>query len=96
MTVKLCNTKQQYLAETLPSLRRAYQALGDEKAYRDYLMQCLEAESSAPLVLALAEALRDAGGDEEASRFLSRELARQPSLRGLERLIRLQLVNLRT
>ncbi|MEM1112149.1 MAG: lipopolysaccharide assembly protein LapB [Pseudomonadota bacterium] len=80
-----------YVPETLPTLRRCYVELGEEHAYREYLMHCLERNPSAPLVLALAEALRSSGGEEEAAGFLTEQLARQPSLRGLERLIRMQL-----
>lgn len=81
----------EFIPETIPTLRKCYRELGDERALRGYLRDCLAANPSAPLVLALGEELREAEGPAAAAEFLSRQLAERPSLRGLARLIDLQM-----
>lgn len=80
-----------FVPETIGLLRECYRELGDKKSLRTYLRECLESNPSAPLVVAVAEDLRDTKGDEAAEEFLSSQLAARPSLRGLARLINLQL-----
>lgn len=79
-----------YVCETVPILRQCYRELGDEKSLRSYLTECLQAQPSAPLVLAAAEDILAAEGAQVAGEFLAEQLAQRPSLRGLERLIALQ------
>ncbi len=81
----------EFIHETIPTLRECYQQLGDEAALRSYLNACLDRGASAPLVLAVAEELYLARGSEEAAAFLTERLSGQPSLRGLKRLIALQI-----
>ncbi|MEH6583433.1 MAG: lipopolysaccharide assembly protein LapB [Halioglobus sp.] len=90
----LRRVKQQdadYLPETVAILRKCYQQMNDEQSLKDYLEDCLDASSSPNLLLAVAEDICDAGGKESAAEFLSSRLADQPSLRGLAKLINLQL-----
>lgn len=82
-----------YIPETIPTLRDCYRELGDRRALRQYLEDCLQASPTAPLVLAVADDLRETDGDDAAVKFLSQQLARYPSLRGLSRLIGLQMQN---
>ncbi len=80
-----------YIPETIVTLGRCHRELGDESGFRAYLEECLAQHPSAPLVLALAEAVLEEQGERAAAEFLSRQLADRPSLRGLARLISLQL-----
>nr|WP_241263381.1 lipopolysaccharide assembly protein LapB [Parahaliea mediterranea] len=80
-----------YIPETIATLRKSYRELDDHRALRTYLKDCLAANPSAPLVLAVAEDLREAEGADAAAEFLSEQLAERPSLRGLARLIALQM-----
>ncbi len=76
--------------ETVPALRKCYEAIGDDRALRVYLRECLDEHPSPPLVLAVTEAVQMVDGIEEAHQFLVRELERLPSLRGVEKLIQLE------
>lgn len=80
-----------YISETVGLLRQCYRELEDEVALKAYLEDCLDEHASATLVLAVADDIRDARGNEEAGEFLSSQLSRQPSLRGLAKLISLQM-----
>lgn len=79
-----------YVCETIPILRRCYSELNDEKSLRAYLKECLDAQPTAPLVIAAAQDVLEAEGSEVAEEFLAEQLAKRPSLRGLEQLIALQ------
>ena len=90
----LRRVKQQdpdFIPETIATLRRCYEQLGDPAAMNGYLRECLEVNPGAPVVLAVAEDLMQAEGPDAAGEYLSQQLAAQPSLRGLSRLISLQL-----
>jgi len=79
-----------YIPESVSLLRQCYRELNDEGALKVYLEECLDTYPGTTLVLAVADDIREAQGDEDAGEFLSRQLARQPSLRGLARLMNLQ------
>ena len=81
----------EYVPETISILRRCYAELKDDKSLKAYLQDCLGSDPTAPLVLAIAEDMRQSEGNEVAGDFLSAQLADRPSLRGLARLISLQL-----
>jgi lipopolysaccharide biosynthesis regulator YciM len=80
-----------YVPETIGVLRKSYKQLGDEKSLKEYLEECLGNDPSPNLLLAVADDICEAVGKQAAADFLSGHLASQPSLRGLERLIHLQL-----
>ena len=80
-----------YVPETLPTLRECYHQQNDTQAMRRYLEECFQANPSAPLVLALADDMREQSGDDAAAEFLSEQLALHPSLSGLAGLIGLQM-----
>ena len=80
-----------FLPETISLLRKCYCEIGDERALKEYLEDCLGSSPSPNLLLAVAEDICDAGGKDAAAEFLSSRLADQPSLRGLAKLIHLQL-----
>ena len=83
----------EFVPETIAILRRCYAELKDDKALKAYLQDCLGSDPSAPLVMAIADDMRQSEGNEAAGEFLSAQLADKPSLRGLARLISLQLDN---
>lgn len=80
-----------YVPETIAVLRQCYSELGDDKALKQYLKDCLDTVPSASLVLAVAEDMRQAEGEEAAREFLSQQLVERPSLRGLAKLVSLQI-----
>ncbi len=82
-----------YIPETIPTLQQAYRELGEEHTLREYLEECLQANPAAPLVLAVADDICNSSGVEASATFLSVQLAKYPSLRGLSRLIALQMGN---
>ena len=79
-----------YISESIGTLRACFRELGEERALRAYLMECLELHPSPPLLLATVEDLREAEGQDVAVRFLVEQLEKMPSLRGLEKLVSLQ------
>ena len=80
-----------YISESVPTLRECYRELGDEKSLLAYLRDCLGTDPSPPLLLAAAEEIRALEGTDVAEQFLVGQLDKMPSLRGLEKLISLQL-----
>lgn len=75
------------VAETVPQLREVYDAMGKRRALQQYLSDCFSARPSNALVLAIAEEIRIAEGDEKAKQFLRESLTEKPSLRGLAMLM---------
>ena len=80
-----------YISESVPSLRECYRELGDEKSLLAYLRECLDAHPSPPLLLAAAEDIRVMDGGSIAEQFLVEQLEKMPSLRGMEKLVSLQM-----
>ncbi|MEP5567465.1 MAG: lipopolysaccharide assembly protein LapB [Halioglobus sp.] len=80
-----------YISESVPSLRECYRELGDEKSLLTYLRDCLDAHPSPPLLLAAAEDIRVVDGGSIAEQFLVEQLEKMPSLRGMEKLVSLQM-----
>lgn len=80
-----------YIPETVAILRQCYRELDNEQSLKVYLEECLGAHPSATLVLAIADDIRGSEGNVAAGEFLSAQLAGQPSLRGLSRLIGIQM-----
>ncbi len=80
-----------YLPEVLVGLHECYTQLGRVDAFRKYLEELQRAYSGASLVLALAERIRQDDGEEAAARYLVDQLRARPSVRGLNRLIELNL-----
>jgi lipopolysaccharide biosynthesis regulator YciM len=90
----LRNVRQQdpdFVPETIACLREASRELGEERTLKTYLQETLDSVPSASLVLALAEHILETEGGDASEEFLSRQLAERPSLRGLSRLISLQI-----
>ncbi|MDP4650935.1 MAG: lipopolysaccharide assembly protein LapB, partial [Haliea sp.] len=64
--------------------------LGDTGPLRQYLQECLQSSPATPLLLAVVDDIRSTSGAASALDFLSAQLAKNPSLSGLSRLIELQ------
>ncbi|MFV0478129.1 MAG: lipopolysaccharide assembly protein LapB [Parahaliea sp.] len=80
-----------FVVETITLLHQCYGETDDRRALCDYLQACLDARPSAPLVLAIVDNYLESGDAAAASEFLSQQLALRPSLRGLARMISLQM-----
>jgi lipopolysaccharide biosynthesis regulator YciM len=80
-----------YLPEIIEPLSRCYQALGREAEMAEYLGYVLERYGGITVTLALAEKKAAEAGDREAVEFLTEQLRRRPSVRGLNHLISLSL-----
>jgi lipopolysaccharide biosynthesis regulator YciM len=80
-----------FVPEIIAPLRDCYATLGRSDELRAYLLELLPRVGSIAPVLAVAEMLRERDGDRAAGEFIIRHLDRQPSLRGLERVIELSL-----
>lgn len=78
-----------FLPDTVDLLRQAYMNLGQRGKLKAYLQSCLEQRSSTTLMLAIAEEILQAEGEEAAKLFLRDNLRRKPSLRGVAMLMTL-------
>lgn len=83
----------EYLPEVIEPLLDCYNTLGQTGEIIAYLKQILAKHSSISLILALAELLRRQEGDDVAANFITEQLRKRPSVRGLDRLIELNLVH---
>lgn len=82
-----------FLVEILVPLAQCYQQLQREDEYAELLQTYLQEYPQASLMLALADYLRSKQNISAAIDFLTTELRVNPSLRGLHKLIELQLAN---
>ncbi|MDH4039869.1 MAG: lipopolysaccharide assembly protein LapB [Gammaproteobacteria bacterium] len=80
-----------YLPDTFELLRLCYQALGDQRSMREYLVDSLALRPTPALVAAVAADMVEAEGSAAAGDFLAEQLLQYPSLAGLSQLIGLQL-----
>jgi len=80
-----------YLSEILQPLADCYATLGNDREFIQYLRQCLEEYARISVVLLLADRIEKMQDNEMAIEFISEYLRTHPSLRGLNRLIELQL-----
>jgi lipopolysaccharide biosynthesis regulator YciM len=78
-----------FVPESMPMLKRCYLALGDSTGYQSYLYECLEQSPSAAIVLAVADDIAEYDGAAAAASFVAEQLQRRPSLRGLQKMIEL-------
>lgn len=82
-----------YLSETVKPLVSCYEKLGEKNQLKEFLQQSLAIKPRTSILLALVELIKEQEGDEAAAACLSHELRRCPSLKGLQRLLALQLNN---
>ena len=80
-----------YLPEVLVGLHECYTQLGRADGFRQFLEAVQREYAGASVVLALAERIRHDDGEDAAARYLVDQLRARPSVRGLNRLIELNL-----
>lgn len=80
-----------YLSEIISAVVNCYSLLEDKTGLIQYLQENLNLYPKVSLVLVIADYLKQYEGDHAAIEFMITQLQRQPSLRGLQRLIALQL-----
>jgi lipopolysaccharide biosynthesis regulator YciM len=83
-----------YVPESLEALATAYE--GSDKSsdiFRAYLTTCLDVTPSISIVLTIAGSIRDELGDDAVARFVADHLKKNPTIRGLTRLIDLHINN---
>ena len=81
----------EYFPEVLPPLRECYENLGNVSGLIDYLHGIIARYAGVTPVLVLADLIHQEQGGEAASAFIQEQLQRRPSVRGLARLIELNL-----
>ena len=90
----LCQVEQQdadFVPEAVPLLLQSYEALGQRQKGERYLRQLLEKYGSITPLLAVVELVREKQDDQAAAELVIRYLRKRASLRGLDKLIELQL-----
>ena len=80
-----------FLPEIIKPLERCYGQLNKSQDYYAFLQQCIDCFPSSASLLALLEWIKDQKGHDEAVNFITEELKRRPSLRGLSKLVELHL-----
>ena len=80
-----------YLPEVLTRMQDCYTALGQTEPMADYLREVIEDYPGVSPMLALADLTARAKGEAAAVDFVADQLRRRPSVRGLNRLIRLNM-----
>ena len=78
-----------YLAEAIPLLEEAMDAVGRRQELRSYLEDCFKSAPTTPLSLAIAGELHTTVGQDAAKDFLRSSLENKPSLRGVALLMSL-------
>jgi len=79
------------LPEILTDMQTCHSELGTQEAFVGYLHEAITRYAGISPVLALADILSRAEGDETAAKFIAGELGKRPSVRGLSRFIDLSL-----
>ena len=80
-----------YIPEILPRLEAGYQALDERGAYREELNRLFDRRPSVSVVIKLSELIEADEGRSSAVEFLATQLRARPSVRGLNRLIELNI-----
>jgi lipopolysaccharide biosynthesis regulator YciM len=83
----------EYLPEILEQVRQCYTNLDSIEAFKEYLRAIIERYSGATPILMLADILASTQGDTVAAEFVTEQVRKRPSVRGLGRLIDLNLTN---
>lgn len=84
-----------YLPEIIKPLTDCYRALGKLDDMVTFLRHNLAKHNGISMMLALAELIGQEKGDEQAAEFISEYLKQKPSIRGMDKLIELNLQNVK-
>ena len=90
---KVALQNSRYVPLTLELLEQAYSRLGNVRGFTAFLGRCLIERPGGAVILAMTKVLASDRGDEQALRFLTNQLGKNPSLKGLNALMTLQLRN---
>lgn len=82
-----------FISEIVAPLVHCYKALNEEEKLIEYLNECVKEHQRFPIVLAISEYLKHKSGSMAAIEFIAEQVQRQPSLRGISRLVELYLAN---
>ena len=80
-----------FLSETIGRLHRSFSALARTGALDEYLSKLMHRYGWTSVTLGLADVKRESGDSREAIRFLTGQLRRRVSVRGIDRLLELEL-----
>ncbi|MGQ0657861.1 MAG: lipopolysaccharide assembly protein LapB [Chromatiales bacterium] len=78
---------EDFIPEAIEPLLQCYRALGRTEECADYLNQLARKHAGITPVLALAELIAERDGVDAAIEYLTTELRKRPSVRGLDRLV---------
>jgi len=80
-----------YLSEIIKPLQECYNALGQADEMHDYLQKVIERNDSITIMLKLAEIIKQQQGELDSADFITEHLKIKPSVRGMDKLIELNL-----
>lgn len=81
----------EFIPETIGPLHRSFAALGQADALQEYLSRLHERYGWSSVLLALAAIRQESDGPREAIRFIGDRLRRRISVRGLDRMLELEI-----
>ena len=90
---KVAQQDMRFLPLAIELLEQAYTRMRNMRGYSAFLTRCLNERPGGGILLAMTDVLAKEKGDEEALLFLTRQLSQNPSLKGLNALMALQLRN---
>jgi len=82
-----------FIPDTLPQLRKNHETLNQLGELSSYLFECLEKSPAISIVIELSELVAQLEGEQAGAYVLSEYLKKRPSVKGLDRLISLQMSN---
>lgn len=85
-----------FLSEIILPLARCYENLNNPEGMMKYFDDCLQKHLTTSAVLAFSDWLHKTKGEEEATRFVIQHLRKNPSLRGLNRLMQFSIARTET
>jgi len=83
----------QFVSEALNEIEQCFKAIDDIQGYGDFLQRAVDKGAGTTVILAAANLLQVNQGDKEAGVFITSNLRKSPSLRGLQALIELHVIH---
>ena len=83
-----------YIPDTLALLKLNYDRLGQKSDLAKFLFGCLEKSPSISTVIALSDLVAELEGQDEGNYVLAEYLKKRPTIKGLDRLIHLQMAGM--
>ncbi|MBN4080101.1 lipopolysaccharide assembly protein LapB [Beggiatoa alba] len=88
---RLENQDADYLPEIIKPLQECYEAQGLDEEMFSYLQKVIQRNDSITIMLKLAEIIKDSQGEIPSADFITQHLKIKPSVRGMDKLIELNL-----